>query len=252
MDEDASRVQATETSFRLLEALQGNQGAGVSELARAVDRSKSTVHKHLQTLVGMGYLTREGNGYYFSRKFRDLGDPDGSPLLAEEARTVVEDLADSTGQVANFMAREGDHGVYRVRICPRERDGTDISVGDRAPLHATAAGKAILAYLSADERDAVLAETGLPAYTDKTITDRDRLERELQSIRDRGVSFDRREFIADQQCVASPVRDGSGDPVGSVSVSGHVDRLSGKRLEEDVTGLVTSAAKSVERDLLSD
>jgi DNA-binding IclR family transcriptional regulator len=118
-------------------------------------------------------------------------------------------------------------------------------------LHATAGGKAILAFFSKEKRTDILDSVGLHAHTKKTITDRQELERELSSVRDQRIAFDREEFISGYQCVASPVIDQNGKSIGAVSVTGNIQHMSGKHLEEDVTGLVISAAKSFENKLLS-
>lgn len=251
MTEHAYRVSTTETSFRIVEAVRDDPGTGVSQLARDLDLSKGAVHKHLRTLADLGYLVREDDGYYLSSRFLSLGVRARKRLPLGIIRPVVRDLTDTTGHVTNFIAHENDRGVYTLRVEPTEDVANDIAEGDVAPLHATAGGKAILAFLSDEERSDVLDSSGLTAYTDKTITDRRELERELRSVRDRRVAFDREEFREGHQCVASPVIGRDGEPVGAVSVTGSDYHMSGKRLEEDVTGLVTSAAKSIENDLLS-
>lgn len=250
MNDTAPRVKATETSFRIIELLDGMNGAGVSELAREVDISKSAVYKHVQTLERLGYLVREGDDYYLSNRFLSLGQGARDRLPIGTIRNVISDLAETTEHTSSFIVNENDRGVYALRISP-EHAKDSIDEGDVAPLHATAGGKAILALLSADERSAIIESTGLDPHTDKTITDQDELEAELRSVRDQRIAFDREEFIDGHQCVASPAVGGDGEPVGAVSVTGNIHQMSGKRLEEDVTGLVISAAKSIENDLLS-
>jgi DNA-binding IclR family transcriptional regulator len=89
---------------------------------------------------------------------------------------------------------------------------------------------------------------GLARHTKRTVTDPADLRRELRSVADRGVAYDRGECFEGMRGVAAPVRGESG-VVASVSVLGPGERLSGKRLEEDLPGLVLSAAKSVELEL---
>lgn len=251
MSRQTPQVQAAETTFRIIEAIKENRGAGVSDLAREVDLSKSAVHKHLQTLTDLGYLVREGDGYYLSNRFLSLGTHARERLPIENARGVVERLAETTGHVSNFIAHENDRGVFALRIHPDGVNPSGIIEGDLAPLHATAGGKAILAFVDESARLEIIESAGLPPHTEKTITDRRELERELSSVRDQRVAFDREEYMENHQCVASPVLDQKGDPVGAVSVTGKIHHMSGKRLEEDVTGLVTSAAKSIENEILS-
>ncbi|MFC7233137.1 IclR family transcriptional regulator C-terminal domain-containing protein [Saliphagus sp. GCM10025308] len=87
--------------------------------------------------------------------------------------------------------------------------------------------------------------------TERTVTDPATLRSQLRSIRDRRVAFDRGEQTPDWQCVASAIVV-EGDPVAAISVSGPIERMRGKRLEEDVTGLVVSTAKAIELELLTE
>lgn len=249
MTENTNHVSTTKTSFRIVEGIRDNPGAGVSQLARDLDLSKGAVYKHLQTLVDLGYLVREDDGYYISNQFLSLGIHSRMRLPLEDIRPAVRNLTDTTSHVANFIARENNRGMYALQFEPTKDVSTNIAEGDVAPLHATAGGKAILAFLSEEERMEVLDSYGLAQYTENTITDRRELERELKSVRGRRVSFDREEYQVGHHCVASPVTDQDGDPIGAVSVTGY--QLFGKHLEEDVTGLVISAAKSIENGLLS-
>lgn len=249
MTENRYQVSTTKTSFRIVEGIRDNPGTGVSQLARDLDLSKGAVYKHLRTLADLGYLVREDDGYYISNQFLSLGIHSRTRLPLEDIRPAVRNLTDTTSHVANFIAHENDRGIYALQIEPTNDVSTDITEGDVAPLHATAGGKAILAFLSEEERADVLDGYRLSKYTDNTITDRSELKRELRSVRGKRVAFDREEYQVGHQCVASPVTDQDGDPIGAVSVTGY--DMFGKHLEEDVTGLVISAAKSIENGLLS-
>jgi DNA-binding IclR family transcriptional regulator len=166
-------------------------------------------------------------------------------------RSIVSDLSETTDRATNFIVHETEYSIYTFCIEPSDDDYLPFTEGDIAPLHATAGGKAILAYLPAERRRELIEPRGLTEYTDRTITDWAELEKELRSVRNQRIAFDREEFIEGYQCVASPVMGEGRVPLGAVSVTGNIDRMSGKRLDEDVTGLVTSAAKSIENDILT-
>jgi len=251
MENERPLVSTTQTSFRIIETIRDNPGLGVSALARRVDLSKSAVHKHVSTLVEINYLVREGNEYYLSNRFLSLGNRARERLPLNVAAKLVNDLAETTGHTTMYMVPENDRGVYTFCSSPHGETPDDISEGEVVPLHATAGGKAILSFYSKDRQDSIIQSTGLTQYTDKTITDERKLKRELQSIRDQRVAYDREEYLNGQQCVASPVIKSNGEPVAAVSVTGSTQRMSGKHLEVEVAGLVASAAKSVGNELLS-
>ena len=248
MASSQTEIKSTATCFEIIEQIQHNGSAGISELAREVDLSKSAVYKHVQTLLRLGYLVRRGNEYHLSLRFLMLGMHARERLPFDAAETVVTELAETTGHATNFMARENDHVIYAFQVEPEGSAYEARSEGETAPINATAGGKAIFAYLDDEERDKIIERTGLQQYTPKTITDRAALEAELRSIRDKRVAFDREEFVQGFQCVASPILDGDRTPIGSVSVTGNIQYMSGKRLEEDVVGLVISAAKRIEKE----
>jgi DNA-binding IclR family transcriptional regulator len=251
MTTDHPTAKTTVTSFRILEAIRDRNGAGVTELARELDLAKSAVYKHVMTLTHLGYLVKENTTYYLSLTLHGFGTQARERYPIHIAEPAIDNLARTTSKTANFMIYENGRGVYAYQTNAAETDTPPAPAFSTVPLHATAGGKAILAFLSADERDTVLQERELSAVTEKTITDPDALQHELQMVRDRRMAFDREEFAAGYQCAGSPVMGPDTRPVGAVSVGGAIQDVTGKRLEEDITGLVISTAKSIENDILS-
>ncbi|HET7324397.1 MAG TPA: IclR family transcriptional regulator, partial [Halococcus sp.] len=227
---DRPPVKATATSFRILEAIRDRDGAGVTELAREVGLAKSAVYKHTMTLTQLGYLVKEGTTYHLSLTFQGFGVRARERYPIRIAQPAIDNLAHTTGKTANFVVYENGYGVYAYQTTAPGAEEPPQQEFSRVPLHATAGGKAILAYLPDDERTEVLNQQGLPAMTEKTITERTALQRELRSVRDRRVAFDREEFTVGYQCVGSPIVDSSTRFVGAVSVSGSMDEMAGKRL----------------------
>lgn len=250
-DRDELPIGTLGTSFRLIEALETRERAGVTELARELDISKGTVHKHLSSLETLGYVVSEEGTYRLGLRFLGVGERVRSRnSLYLAAKSAIDDLADTTGTVVNLMIHECGYGLYAYRA--GTEDGADDflpPVGDVVPIHATAGGKAILSQLPRERIDEMLERRGLPPRTDKTITDRTELNRALRSVRDRGLAFERGEHLPSIQCVAAPITTPDGD-VGAITVAGNVDRLTGKKLEEDVAGLVVSTSNAVEVSLL--
>jgi len=244
---DSIAVQATATSLRIVEELYERDGGGVTELADTLDVSKSAVHNHLSTLCALGYVKNTGGTYELTHRFLRIGSGtrERNPVY-RAAQSEIRMLARNTGAVASLVVPEGANAVYLHRIGARDHP---VPVGGSVRLHAAAAGKAILAHRSADAVDQYVARYGLDRKTDRTVTDPTTLRSELRSIGDRNIAFDRGELDGNWQCVASSIVV-DGEPVGAVSVSGPSDEMQGKRLEEDTAGLVSSAAKTIELELL--
>jgi len=236
-------VGATGATFELVEALAAVGSAGVTELATELDRSKGSVHNHLATLEQLGYVVKEDGEYCLGLRFLDVGTGvRRRQRLYRVGRAEVEGLAQSSGETASLVVEEGGEAVFVYRA----GDDADAALrdGSRVPLYACAAGKAILANRPTAEVD-VAFRGDVPQPTDRTLVDRDELERELQTVRDQGLAFDRGELDPGRRSVAAPIVDDDGTAVGAVAVSGPTDRMSGKRLEEDVPGLVLSSANTI-------
>lgn len=251
MPETDYPVGSVATTFRIVEALNDLGTAGITELSDATGISNSSVHKHLNTLRSLGYVRKDGTDYYLSLRFLGLGNQEQSRRdLVRAARPAVDNLSRTAGAVTNLMIPEHGYGVYAYRSAAGAADATDYlpAVGERVHLHATAGGKAILSQMDWGEVLEIVDTVGLPQLTDKTIDSSEELRRELRSIRDRGLAFERGEHLPSVQCVAAPITTAQG-PVGAISVSGSIDQMSGKKLEEDLAGLVVSTTNEIELDL---
>lgn len=244
---DTETVRATETSFAVLRTLRARGGAGVTEVAEALDVPKSTAHKHLHTLERIGYATNDGGTYDVALPAVGIGQYARTrDSLFDAARPVVDRLADTTGEVAGLLVERGGRGfdVYRSGEGAFGDPATAVPDG----LHSSAPGKAVLASFSPDAVDEVVEERGLDARTPQTVTDRAALDAELERVRDRGIAFDREESHGGVHAVAVPVRDGEATR-GAVYVVGPKRRLTGKWFDENIPGMVVSAVSTVSRGL---
>lgn len=243
------RVKATVTSDRVLQALRDLDGAGVSEVATQLDVSVGSAHKHLNTLRELGFVDKDGTTYHLGLRFLAFGTrARDRRRIYHVARPHVQKLSSAATETASVAVEENGTGFYLYSARPNRGETPAQHEGRSAPLHATASGKAVLAAMATDRRDDVLAAATLDGYTANTITGRQELLAELQTVRDQGLAYDREEHRDGHVAVAASVSDETGTPVGAIEISGSAGRLRGKRLEEDVAGLVLSTAKSVETE----
>ncbi|MFF7135383.1 IclR family transcriptional regulator, partial [Streptomyces sp. NPDC008196] len=117
------------------------------------------------------------------------------------------------------------------------------TIGDTTPLHATAAGHAVLAHLPASEVDEVAAGT-LEGYGEETITDPEKLRTELDRVRRRGYAVNHNQYLQGVCAIAAPVLDGEGIPLAAVAVSLPDSRFEPDRLDE-LGKLVTDTAAEI-------
>ena len=235
-------VQSTATTMRVVDALLERGEAGVTELATALDLSKGAVHNHLTTLQQLDLVVREDRRYRVGAGFLDIAARARESMpVYQAARSEVARLARASGEVAALVVAEGDVAAYLL-VRGDETAETPLREGLRRPLQTDPAGKAILAHRPDEAVESLLAATAIEDDTAAA------LRGELRTIRERSVAFDRGEEGA-TGTVAAPLTTEDGRAVGAVCVTGPTNRMTGKRLEEDVTGLVVSSANSISVDL---
>lgn len=245
-----SPLKTTRAAIRVIELLCERDGVGVTELANELGLAKSTAHDHLTTLREMGYAVKEGDEYYLSLRFFRLGRYTQTRKRAYElAEQEVKDIAQRTGERAQFIAREGLMGIPLVYASSeKEMPYIGYTIGEPVDLHATATGKVILAHFE-EEQIVTVLDQELPKITENTITDVDELREELEQVREQGYAFNREESFEGLQAVAVPIFDSGGEILGGLSVSGPRTRLRGERLEEDIPDLLRGVADEFELKL---
>jgi len=239
-------IKSAKTTVDILETIREQEGATLTEVAAEIDLSRSTIHDYLQTLVAAEYLVREGNQYHISLRLLDMGDHAKITQTEWElVRPALEEVADETGEHAWFVVEEYGKAVHVDSYSGRRVISLFNRPGARHHIHCTAAGKAILANLPDERVEQILERHGLPAYTDRTITERATLLRELEAIRSSGVAFGDGEWTEGIRAVASPVvRDDV--VVGAITLGAPTKRLSEEYFHHELPQLVSGAVSRLE------
>ncbi|MBV0925915.1 IclR family transcriptional regulator [Halomicroarcula limicola] len=239
-------VDAVETALQIVELLQERDGAGITEIADELGRSKGTVHSHLATLVENEYVVNDDGLYRLSLRYLELAETVTDRLqIYDVVRNELDDLAAECGELAQFATEEHGRAVYLYKTGGENAVQTASSTGDREYLHCISLGKAMMAHMSSERVEEIIDRHGLPGFTDSTITSKSELFDELATIREQGYAFDREEKIAGLRCVAAPVVTG-GEVVGALSVSGPASRFEGELYEEELPKMVTRSANVIE------
>lgn len=250
----ARPVKTTKTSLAVVRAVRESNGATLSALADRLGLAKSTVLNHVTTLCEEGFLVREGDTYHVGLAFMGFGEHARTrEKRYAVARRLVYELAERTAHEADFIVEENgwayslEYAIGESTATPQ--DGSPFHAGNRFPLHACASGKAMLGAMSDDRVDAVLDGRELTAETERTITDREGLDRELARIRKRGYAVNDEELIPGYRSVGVAVPTDDGGVFGAFSVGGPAYRLSldGETMGETVDAL-RDAVASLRRD----
>lgn len=243
-------VTTVETTLEIVEYLSRNDDAGVSELATELGRAKSTVHRHLATLVHHGYAVEENGVYELGLRFLSLGlHARNGRSLYHESCAKVDELAEQTGEKVWCMTVENGRSVHLYGASGEQSVRTDSREGQISHLHQHAAGKTILAHLSPEQITGIIERYGLPARTEQTITDENELFEQLERIRERGYAFNREESIPGLHAVGVPITSENDDVIGALSISGPANRLKGNTLTETFPELLLGAVNEIEINL---
>jgi DNA-binding IclR family transcriptional regulator len=246
-------VQSVDRALDLLEGLVAAEGeVAITALATRTGLHVSTVHRLLATLLRRGYVRQnpETSRYYAGAKLATLSE--GRSRFGElrlRARPLLRGLTEATRETANLVVLDDLQAVYIETMPSPQVVRLFTVVGNRTPLHATGAGKALLANLPAARRDALLERLDLRGYTSRTIIDRAALRRTLDDVREKGYALDDEEYDEGVRCVAVAVvapagREAvAGSPVAALSISAPASRMTRQRCAELAPVLRRAAAE---------
>lgn len=240
-------VQSIERAFQLLETMAEQGGMmGVSQLAAASGLPLPTIHRLVRTLVDLGYLRQEpSRQYVLGPKLIKLGES-SAHMLSVLARPHLAHLVDELGESANMAMLDGDQIVYIAQVPSRHSMRMFTEVGRRVLPHCTAVGKALLAGMPAERVRNLLQRTGMPRYTEHTVTDPDEFARQLDRTAHTGYAIDDGEQELGVHCVAVAVPDAPA-PL-AISISGPVGRMS-EELVDRAVPLLTEVSRALSADL---
>ncbi len=217
---------------------------GVSDLARILGLTKSTIHRLVTTLVKRGYLIQdsETRKYRLSLRMYEVGCVVVQKLGLFRVASVLEELEVRTRETVHISVLSDGAVTYLHTVESTQPVRTHSRLGQRSPVTCTANGKLFLAHLPEPLRQSYLS-AGLPRYTSNTITDLPTFERELESIRARGYALDREELQEGIVCIAAPIRDHTEKIVAALGLSAPAIRMGFDRIAELASVLVEAAAR---------
>ncbi|MFG6448469.1 IclR family transcriptional regulator [Roseateles sp. BYS180W] len=222
-------IQVLERMFTLLDVLARHQDpVSLKQISEATGLHPSTAHRILNDLTLGRFVDRpEAGSYRLGMRLLELGNLVKARLDVREAAIgPMRELHKLTMQPVNLSVRQGDEIVYIERTYS-ERSGMQVvrAVGGRAPLHLTSVGKLFLASDDPQRVRAYATRTGLAGHTRNSLTDLTRLEREMASVRQRGIARDDEELELGVRCMAAGIFDDQGKLIAGLSISAPADRL---------------------------
>ena len=230
---EKSGVQSVERIFALIEQLAAHpKGASLQRLAQETELAKSTVHRLLASLVGLGYVVQdETNGKYrLTLKMFELSSGIVNSMdIMGVAKAHLERLAQRTGEAVHLVIRDGQDIVY---IYKTENGPMRMSsrVGLRSPLYCTGVGKAILATLPPEDVAQIWAHSHPQKLTVRTVEDLPHLQEQLEQVRTNGYAIDDEENELGVRCVAVAIPGPDGRAESAFSISGLTPYMTPERI----------------------
>lgn len=245
-------VQSVERSLSILEVLsEYSEGLGVTDISEKVNLHKSTVYRLLSTLIYKDYVTqdKETNKYKITFKLFELGNRRIEKMdILSASKPYSKKLMESVNEVVHLVIRDGNRIVYIDKVEANNTIRMASSIGKRSPMYCTSVGKAMLAFLPAQEVEEVWNSSKIEKRTENTITDFEVLKKELAGIKEKGYAIDNEENEMGVRCIGAPIFNRFGQIEGAISISGPAIRVTEEKVEA-IAEEVMKCAMLISREL---
>jgi DNA-binding IclR family transcriptional regulator len=245
------RVQVLDRTIGVLQAVADSEtDLPAADIARQLRLHKSTVHRLLVVLESYRLIKKGPEGAYgLGTRLIELGECAIARLkLSEYAEPHLRELAEQTGEGAHVTILNGSELLSIAHVEGRWALHSLTRTGQRTQIHCTAAGKAVLAFLSDEACDDLLGRLQLKRNTRRTMVKPSAIKMDLMRVRELGYAVDDEEFEEGLRCVSAPIFDHRGHVVASLSMAAPVFRLRKERVPQ-VARLVVAAAQGLSDDL---
>lgn len=218
-----STVQSVERTLDIVEALSANRtGIGVTELSKALNLHKSTVHRLLTTLMVRKYVEQdsESGKYRLSVKLFELGNAVLSKLnMRSHALPFLRELRERCRETVQLSIVDQNEVLYIDVLESPEKIGVKAQIGERAPLYCTAPGKAWLAGLPDERLYEVVRGMEFKPRTAATLSNFDAIKEQIAGIKESGVSRDMGEYSDDLRGVGAAIKNYRGRVIACISIA---------------------------------
>ena len=222
------------------------------DIHRQTGFNKSTVMRLLLSLEKAGFLEKDPlSGEYsigvalFEAGSKYLDQTD----LHRQAMPLISELASQCNETTYLAVLNGREAVYLDRVESSKAIRTTSRVGSRVPLYCTGAGKAILAFQEEEQIQNILKNTKIKAFTSQTLTEKGKILKNLQEVRQRGWAIDNQEYEEEIKSIGAPLRDRSGKVIASICLVGPVWLMTDERIKKELAAETVATARQISQKL---
>lgn len=224
MSRNNYHVPNLDRALQIIEELSRRpQGLTQKDLIGRLKVAKNSIYRITMTLVDDGILARdeESRRFFLTRKLMILGATAmGDQDLVDKAGPVMHELRDKVSLTVLLGVFEGAEGVVIEQAVGGSPYKFAVDLGTRFSFHASAPGKAYLAFLPGPKVEAILRRLPLTAYNDRTICTRQGLRAAFAKIRRVGYAVDWAEMYEGCHCVGTVIQDHRDMPIAAIWVTG--------------------------------
>lgn len=227
-------IQSLDRALQILDLFDDHhRELKITEISLRLGLHKSTVHSLLKTLQLHGYIEQDENGLYkLGMKLLEKGQLLLRGLdIREISNGYLTRLAEETGQTVHLVIRDHAEGVYIDKVEGSKAVIRYSWIGRRVPLHSSAVGKVLAAFIPSIERERLLENYQYSVHTPHTITNEDDFQKELEQVIEKGMAYDKEENEIGVRCIAAPIFDHSGRVIAAISISTLITTVSDAELE---------------------
>ncbi|MCD2205255.1 IclR family transcriptional regulator [Halobacterium sp. KA-6] len=236
--------KTTTQAIRVLDILRRTKGATISDLASEFEMPRSTLYTHLNTLMEEGFVVRENGQYWIGIRFKEFS------VAAEKRKPSYQIVRSGLAQLEGDIDAETEFLIEeagQVSVIYHSENIEQNRV--RLHMHNTAAGKSILAERSTEDVEKVLDKHGLPQQTKNTITDREELFAELETIGEQGYAYNNAECFDGYHGIGATVQGIDGGILGAVTLGGPIYRIPENQLRNELVDTLLNTVDEIEETI---
>jgi DNA-binding IclR family transcriptional regulator len=221
-------VKSAERVLRVFELLsQYQNGLTIKEISEMLSFPQSSTSSLIGTLFKEGYLSLDSyNKYKLGPKLIQIGSAAMESLdVSSQARPYLKRLMEDVQETVFMAVLSEKDLVYVAKIDNNRSIRTTAQPGGHKPLYCTGLGKAFLAFMDAQQKNDILNSTELLPITNHTITEKQELEKQLETFKQLGHSIDDEENEEGLFCMAAPIFGADGTIQAAISVAGPKERM---------------------------
>lgn len=223
-------IPILEKGMQVIELIaQSEKGLTIQEMVNSLEHSKTSVYRIVCSLEEMGYLrkNKDTNSFSITKKLFRIGLSSlGTTTIIEHAYEPMRRLRDSLRETVVLGTLMGSKIIILEQVIGSHHFSFILKPGVGVCLHASAPGKAMMAYVSELERKEILENIEFKAYTENTVTTIPDYLKELERVKATGYGLDMGEELTGVRCIGAPVFNQAGKVAAAVWITGPAERLS--------------------------